>query len=95
MAITINVYGSAVDEPMSLSQPVEAMPVDAGASVALTPIAAPTDVVPVQFHGQALNAGPPSPALVQEIEAALRAVAIVASDGTAAADGMSAGAAPV
>jgi len=92
MAITINVYGSVSDQPTGRA--AEAISVDAGASAALAPIGSAAEAMHAELRDQAVNAGPPSPMLVQEIEAALSAAGIV-GDGSASTDGMNAGAAPV
>ena len=92
MAITINVYGSAADQPTGRA---EAISVDAGSSAALAPIGSSAEAMHAELRDQAVNAGPPSSALVQEVEAALHAAGITVGDGSASAEGMNAGAAPV
>jgi hypothetical protein len=82
MSITFNIYGSSTDEPET------AVPMVSGASVEVASSQAP-DVMHALL---AMDAGPPSAALVQEVEAAL----LMTRDGAVMQQsGTDAGAAPV
>src|SRR4051794_16852417 len=89
MALTINVYGGAVERAPLSSAPSEALPTDAGACAALSPLGPPAYP---EVAGQMIDAGPPVPALVEEIEAALRTAGAAEAQAPSASDAIDAGA---
>jgi hypothetical protein len=91
MAITINVYDAAGTRNLA-SEPSVALPGDAGACDILGPGA---PAVHTETPDQMLSAGSPDPALVAEIETALRAARAAAVTDESPADAFNAGPAPL
>jgi hypothetical protein len=89
MSITFNIYGSGASS--TTAEPEEVAPMAGGASVEIASLQA-TDAM--RTHGHASDAGPPSAALVQEVEAALLLARAATRDGAVAQQsGINAGAA--
>ena len=91
MAIIFNVYDAAAERALPPSEPNEPLPADAGACGALGPASA----VHVEAPGQMIDAGSPDHALLEEIEAALRATQAAAPRAQLSEGAINAGAASV
>jgi hypothetical protein len=96
MGITINITEGAGAAPAVAATGFSSEPtsIDAGASVGFAPAAGQGGTGPAGITGQRFDGGAPPPALVQEVEAALRRIATGAMAAPAASDSLNAGSAP-